>query len=175
MYVAFSYERARPNRVFSLSLQAIKKLFDMIVSILHNIAQAPELVNDLRSLKILEVCEKHVETISPLKWQGLILILGFESTYSKLSAVSVVFSRESLISPLPTLFAKMNVLICRTPRVNWTHHPSTRWNIVFSPFRINPLSRWPFEWSCHWRRSSFEWTGGPWTMQRSIEVICGEW
>jgi hypothetical protein len=49
----------------SFYLKAIKKLFDMIVSILHNIAQVPELVNDLRRYQVLEVCaEEHDELVS---------------------------------------------------------------------------------------------------------------
>ncbi|CAF1443169.1 unnamed protein product [Adineta steineri] len=42
---------------------AIKKLFDMIVSILHNIAQVPELTSELRRHQCLEILNKLIQKI----------------------------------------------------------------------------------------------------------------
>ena len=38
----------------------------MIISILHNIAQVPELVEELRGNQCLEVCHNHLHSIAPI-------------------------------------------------------------------------------------------------------------
>lgn len=48
----------------------------MIISILHNIAQVPELVEDLRRNQCLEVCHKRIYISPPVS------ILDFKSSYS---------------------------------------------------------------------------------------------
>ncbi|CAF2494904.1 unnamed protein product [Rotaria sp. Silwood2] len=45
------------------SNDAIKKLFDMIVSILHNIAQIPELIDDLRQNQCVETLNRVIQTV----------------------------------------------------------------------------------------------------------------
>ncbi|CAF0737919.1 unnamed protein product [Rotaria sordida] len=45
------------------SNDAIKKLFDMIISILHNIAQVPELIDDLRQNRCIETLNHVIQTV----------------------------------------------------------------------------------------------------------------